>query len=216
MNRGWKATDQIPGFKMLERAPYEQPDTDTVMEVIIGGIKDEEKLYGPAFTSRIIKYTLQAVASQSGEEPPKDIENLERLKEYLLSKVEKLSFPPYYILLWAEFVTAKKFEGSLGAGYRISYRGIVKKVAEYDDNVKLLQELDIDQLILKLHQLAIEKKVSPQEVGYKKNEDGSIDAIYGNCYFFNACQLAKNGGILQRSDGQILCGVSTFICQFLR
>ncbi|MEM3587078.1 MAG: hypothetical protein QXO71_07160 [Candidatus Jordarchaeaceae archaeon] len=200
---------------MLERAPYEQPDTGTVMDVIIGGIKDEEKLYGPAFTARIIKYTLQAIASQTGEEPPKDIETLEQLKEYLLSKLERLSFPPYYILLWAEFVTAKKFEGSLGAGYRISHRGIVKKVAESEDNMKL-QEPDIDQLIVKLYQLAVEKKVAPQEVGYRKNEDGSIDTIYGNCYFFDACELAKKYGILQRSDGQLLCGLSTFVCQFLR
>lgn len=216
LNRGWKATDQISDFKMFDKTPYEQPDTIAVMEVIISGIRDEEKLYGPAFTSRVINYALQAVASQTGEEPPKDVQTLERLKEYLLSKTEKLSFPPYYLLLWAEFITAKKLEGSLGAGYRISHRGIIKRVAETDDNVKLLQKLGIDQVLLKIHQFAVEKKVAPLELGYRKNEDGSIDIMYGGCYFFDACQLAKEKKLLQRSDGQLLCGTSTFVCQFLR
>jgi hypothetical protein len=208
--------DPISGFKMFNRTPYEQPDTSTVMEIIMGGIKDEEKLYGPVFTARVIKYALQALASQTGKEPSENIETLDQLKEHLLSKSEKLAFPPYYILLWAEFVTAKKFEGSLGAGYRISHRGIIKTVAESDDNMKLLQKVDIDQVLSKLHQLAVERKIAPRESGYKKNEDGSIDIIHEGCYFFDACQLAKKDNILQRPDGQLLCGTSTFICQFLK
>ncbi len=207
---------EISDFTMFEKAPYEAPDPKAVIELHIVGPKEREKVYGPAFTAEFIKYALQTVAKQTGKNPPEDIKTLDQLKEYLISKAETLPVPPYYIIVWAQYVTDKKFEGSLAAGTRIMYKGLTQKIAESDNNARPLQNVDVYQILLKLRQLTVDMKIAPLESGYKDNGDGTIDVIHGGCYFFEGCQMSLEKGILKRSDGRISCGVATIVCQYLK
>lgn len=79
--------------------------------------------------------------------------------------------------------------------------GITQRVLESDGDVRL-KKIDIDSVLKTLHKTIVGMKVAPLEMGYKKNEDESIDILYRNCYFFDACQLALDEGLLKRQDGR--------------
>nr|MDO8081243.1 hypothetical protein [Candidatus Freyarchaeota archaeon] len=207
---------KISDFKMLEKAPYEKMDTRSNMELFIRGAKDKEKVYGPAFTVKFIKYALMGASRQTGENPPEDIKTLDQLKEYLISISEKLPLPPYFLLIWAQFVTDKKFEGSQAVGTQLVFRGFAEGEMESDRDAKPLQNADVDQILAKCRRTTIELKSSPLEFGYKKNEDGSIDLLYRGCFFSEGCQMSLNQGLLKRSDGRMLCGSTLTVCQWLK
>jgi hypothetical protein len=89
-------------FKMLEEAPYEEPDPRRLTEIYISKAKEAEKDYGKIFTTRYIEFALQFLAEKIGEEPPQNIETLDQLKEYLISKTG--IYPkPYCAVVYAEF-----------------------------------------------------------------------------------------------------------------
>jgi hypothetical protein len=203
------------GFRMFEKAPYDQSDPKASTELVMRGAKDVEKVYGPAFTAEVIKNALRAVATKTGEESPKDIKTLNQLTDYLVSKSEKLQAPPHFLAHWAVYVTEKRLEGSLGAGYQMATRGQATKVMESDGNEKL-SDMDIDQVMSKLRKLAVDMKIAPVEFGYKKNKDGSIDVFHGGCSYLEGCRLSQNETLLHRPDGRISCGNSAFVCQFLK
>jgi hypothetical protein len=200
---------------MFEKAPYAQADPRACTELVITGAKDVEKLYGPAYSAEVIKYALKAVAARTGEEPPQDIKTLSQLTDYLVSKSGKLQTPPYFLAHWAVYVTEKKLEGSLGAGYRMAERAEFLKVLSTDGNEKLT-DMDIDHVLSKLRKLAVNMKVAPIEFGYKRNEDGSLDVFHGGCYYLEGCRMSQNDKLLHRPDGRISCGMSAFIVQFLK
>ena len=203
-------------FKMFEKAPYEKPDPKALLEVDFMGPKEREKVYGPAFTAEFIKYALMALAKQTGEKPPENIKTLDQLKEYLISKAETLQPPPYYILIWAQYVTDKKFEGSLAAGTNLMYKGITKKIADSDGNTNLHKSVDVYPILLKLRQTAIKLKIAPLEFGYKDNGDGTIDVMHGSCFFFEGCNMSLEWGMLQRADCSISCGIVQIVCHYLK
>jgi hypothetical protein len=208
-----KVSDSISDFKMFEKTPYEQPDIRAITELVMRGVKEEEKVYGPAFTAKLISYALRLLSKYSGEAPPEDIKTLEQLTEYLLTKKDK--FPPHWALLWAQFVTEKKLEGARGAGTRFMNMGITKRVLESDGDVRL-KKIDIDHVLKTLHKTIVDMKVAPLEMGYKKNEDRSIDILYRNCYFSDACKLASEEGLLKRQDGRMACSIFGLVCHYLK
>ncbi|MBS7250107.1 MAG: hypothetical protein KIH08_05870 [Candidatus Freyarchaeota archaeon] len=200
-------------FKMLEAAPYSQPDTRAVTKLITDGVKVEENVYGPVFTAKVIDYALRLVSSQIGEEKPEGITNLDQLAEYLLSKECKL--PPHWILLWAVFKTEKKFEGYQGAGMRLMDMGISRKVMESTNDLEG-DSVNVENIFSKLRRRTIEMKVAPLQMGYKENGDGSISVLFQDCYFLDACQLALSEGLLKRADGRMVCGVFSLVRQYLK
>nr|MDO8080509.1 hypothetical protein [Candidatus Freyarchaeota archaeon] len=207
--------DLISGFKMFGKAPYEQVDSRVFTEVIIDGIRNEEKIYGPVFTATLIKYALRAVAKLTGEEPSKEIKTLDELAEYLISKSDK--YPPYYIVIWAQFVTEKKLEGHLGAGERVMDIGISKRVMASDGDLRSeLIKGDLGNVILKFYQTVVELKIAPLEMGYKKNEDGTVDVLHRDCFLLDGCQLSLNASLSKRPDGRQVCGFAASACQYLR
>ncbi|WXG39225.1 MAG: hypothetical protein WED07_00060 [Candidatus Freyarchaeum deiterrae] len=210
------AKQKLSDFIMFEKAPYEKPDLRNIMEIHTGGAKEREKVYGPAFTAEFIKYTLRTAEKQTGENPPQDIKTLDQLKEYLISISEKLSSPPYLILIGAEYVIDKKFEGSQAAGTQLMFRGVTKRVVESDSNMKQFPRADVDQTLTKLRQLAVGMKIAPLEFGYKMNEDNSVDVFHGGCFYLKGCQTSLEHGLLKRKDGRMACGASSFVCQFLK
>ncbi|MGQ9723518.1 MAG: hypothetical protein ACUVXA_19610 [Candidatus Jordarchaeum sp.] len=204
----------ISDFKMFEEAPCVQPDTRAITELVMNGVKAQENMYGPVFTAKVIDYALRLISSQIGEEKP-DIKTLDQLTEYLLSKEGK--FPPYWVVLWAQFKTEKKFEGHRGAGTRLMDRGISRRVMESNDDLRSdLIKIDVENVLSKLRRATIEMKVAPLQMGYKENEDGSIDVLFQDCYFLDACRLALNEGLLKRADGRMVCGVFALVCQYLK
>jgi hypothetical protein len=200
---------------MFEKAPYAQADPRACTELVITGAKDVEKLYGPAFTAEVIKYALAAAASKIGAEPPQDVKTLNQLTDYLVSKSDKLGTPPYFLAHWAIYVTEKKLEGSLGAGYRMATKGQFTKVLSTDGNEKL-SEMDLDRVLSKLRKLAVDMKVAPLEFGYKKNKDGSIEVFQSGCPYLEGCRMSRNDALINRPDGRMSCGTSAFIVHFLK
>jgi len=205
-------------FKMFERAPYELHDPIAFTELIVSGIRGEEKIYGPIFTARIIKYVLHLISRQSGEDPPENIKTLDQMTKYLFSKKDKISVPPCYAVIWAQFVTQKKLEGHLGAGERVMDLNIFKWVMESSSGEvrKVDSNKNIDNVLPELRRPLVNLKIAPLEMGYKKNEDGSIDMLYRDCYLQDGCKFTLDAGLSKRPDGRQVCGFSAYVCQYLK
>jgi hypothetical protein len=208
----------VSDFKMFEKAPYEKPDPRVFTEIIMDGIKEEEKIIGKVFTTTFIKYALRAVAKLCSVETPKDIKTLDELAEYVISKSDK--HPPYYIVIWAQFVTEMKLEGHLGAGERVMEMGIAKRMMKLGKNLKREVETlvngDLGRVIEKCYQTGVEVKIAPLQMGYKINDDGSIDVLHYGCFLFDGCQMSTYSGLTKRPDGRQVCGLASFECWYLR
>ncbi|MBS7251097.1 MAG: hypothetical protein KIH08_10995 [Candidatus Freyarchaeota archaeon] len=204
---------KISDFKMFEKAPYEEPDPRVLTELIISGVRGEEKIYGPVFTARVIKHALNFMA-QKGEEAPQDIKDLDQLKEYLLSKSDK--YRPYCVAMYAQVKAENDLQGQTGAGTRVEMMNMTKKAVELA-GTKINRILDIDAIMQRIRQVGVSMKSVASEMGYKKNGDGSVDLIYMRCPFLDTCRLASDEGLLERPDGRARCGVlGEFGCQLLK
>lgn len=204
---------RISDFKMIE-APYELPDPRALTELVLNGIREEEKMYGPVFTTRFINHALQFVAQKIDDEAPSDIKNLDQLLEFLVSKSDK--YPtPYCALTYAQTKTENEFQGQTGAGTHLETRSISREVAEKKDGAAE-RHIDFDDILLKFGQTLTAMRVGPSKWGYKKNVDGSVNLLYPICPFLDGCRLAFDEGLLKRPGGKLRCGVSNFICGYLK
>ncbi|MEM1717770.1 MAG: hypothetical protein QXF49_00280 [Thermosphaera sp.] len=202
-------------FKMFEKAPYETIDERTEMELITSSTKELEKIYGKVFTVKIIEYALRTVERFTGERSSVEINSLDELKDYLLLISNKLPVPSYYVMFWAQYVTEKKFEGGLGVGYQISHSELAKKAIS-SDGIKPEQAANIEEALALLRKLAVNMKIAPIEFGYKIDEDGNLYLYHGGCAFLKGCKMSMEKGVLHRPDGRVSCGVTIFVCQFLK
>ncbi|WXG42196.1 MAG: hypothetical protein WED07_15765 [Candidatus Freyarchaeum deiterrae] len=199
-------------FKMF-KAPYELPDPRAVIGMQIVGIKEQEKLFGTVYSFRLIKYAVQFEAKRIGEDPPEDIKTLDQLAEYLVSKSDK-NPTPNCVLMYAQLKVENELQGRTGAATRVGemgfHRTFVKNQIDEEKNVNL------DDVISNLVQTAFTLKVGPKEFGYKKNEDGSLDLIFPDCYYKEGCQQALKDKLLTRPNGKMQCAVGSTLCQFLK
>jgi hypothetical protein len=106
---------------MLDKAPHNYVDPKAATELLLEGAKDMERLYGPAFTAKVIRHALKATRAKTREELPQNIKSLGELSTCLISKSNKLQTPPYHLADWTLNVTEKKLEGSLGVGYGMAF-----------------------------------------------------------------------------------------------
>lgn len=196
---------------MFKRAPYRLPDPRAVTELVMYGVKEGENFYGPSFTAKVIKYALIMLNRHTGESQPKDIKTLDQLTEHLLLKSKLM--PPYYVVFWAMLVAEKKLEGCRGVGTRLMEKGIFKKVMEnWNGKIKL----NIKKALSKFNRTIVKMKVAPVEMGYKKNEDGSIDILIQNCYWLEGCKYIREMSLMSRPDGSTACDIFSLVCQVLR
>ncbi|WXG41825.1 MAG: hypothetical protein WED07_13845 [Candidatus Freyarchaeum deiterrae] len=205
---GFKPSD----FKMLEEAPYEYPAPAAYFELVMNGIKQEEKTLGPAFTSRYIKYALQFLAQKYGEEPS-DIKTLDQLKNYLIAAYDNCPacYPP--VIIYAQVRTETELEGRAGvAGTRFEMMGIAKDISGRSASKD--KEVDLDALVLKLRQVTLGMKVAPQKWGYTLDEDGKIVILHPTCYLLEGCRAAFNDGFLKRPNGGLRCGITATAIQY--
>jgi hypothetical protein len=204
---------KISDFKMFEKAPYELPDPQALMNAQLLGFREQEKLFGPVFVIRLIKHALQFIAQRIGEEPTPDIKTLEQMAEYLLSKTDKYPLPncaAYY----AEIKTENELQGQTGATYRVGDMGFHRKYVKRPNGEK--RTVNLDDIMMNLYQFAIDMKLCPKEFGYKTNEDGSLDAIFPNCYYKDVCRQAFEENILTRADGRMQCAMGSTLCQYFK
>jgi len=200
-------------FKMFENAPYELPDPGTLIGAFTVGLKEQEKILGPVFSTRLIMYTLKFVTQRIKEKPPEDIKNLDQLVGYLVSISDK--YPtPYCAIMYAQYKTENDLQGRAGAVTRVGEMGFHRTFGK--DSSGKERNIDLDNVISNLHQTAIAIKLSPKEFGYRKNEDGSVDFLLPNCYFKDGCQQAFNEGLLKRSGGKIYCNLGSSLSQYLK
>ncbi|MEM2145098.1 MAG: hypothetical protein QW279_07040 [Candidatus Jordarchaeaceae archaeon] len=200
-------------FKMFGEDLRDLFDPKAFTELIMAGIKGEEKIYGPVFTTQIIKYALDFSAQKIEEKPPEDIKTLDQLKEYLFSKADK--YPPYLIVTYAQIKTENLFQGRTGAGTRIEMMNLSRNGLQ-KTGYKVVGNLDIDSILSRINQLSVQMKIVTCS-GYKKNEDGSLDILVPNCHILEACKLAASEGLLKRMDGRARCGViGEFLGQSLK
>lgn len=206
---------EFPDFKMSEKAPYEVPPARPFTEFLIRGIKEVEKMYGPVFTIRFIKHALKFLAQKVGEEPPKNIENLEQLAEYAISKSE--IYPtPYAMITYAQAKTENEFQGHSGAGTTMEIVALSKDAAE-GSNVKDKDKIyDMDDIILKLSQFLMAMKYCPKQWGYRLNGDRSVDIVVPKCYLMDGCRMAYDENLLKRRDGKMRCGIIHFVCGYFK
>lgn len=219
-------------FKMFEKAPYEQIDANIFTKIIIRGIQNEADMYGPVFTIRVIKYALQFMAQKLGEKPLEDIKTLDQLAEYIISKADK--YPtPYCALSYGQVRTENELQGQTGAGTRVELRNIVKEVRkkveaeddkDLDASTLLLRQqsvkkigdeihIDVDFILSEIRKSGVSLKIISPEMGYKKNEDGSVNILWPKCYFFDSCLLTLAEGLLKRPDGRIRCAIGEYFSQ---
>ena len=132
---------------------------------------------------------------------------------YLIPKCEK--YPTLYSLLtYAQAKTENELLGGMGAGTRSEMITATRKIAEGPSSEK--RNFDVDDVMSKLSQTTLAMKLRPYELGYKKNEDGSVDVIFPNCVFTEGCELSPDEGLLKRPNGKQKCGLTEFMCQYFK
>ncbi|MEM2985134.1 MAG: hypothetical protein QXL24_07925, partial [Candidatus Jordarchaeaceae archaeon] len=92
---------------------YDIPEVRTFTELAMEGVREVEKMYGPVFTVKYIRYALWFIAQKIGEEPPQDVETIDQLKEYLISKADKYPTPPTVHVLMPKLRLRVCFKGDL-------------------------------------------------------------------------------------------------------
>jgi hypothetical protein len=206
--------NEIPGFRIFEKPPAKSYDVKAHLGVHVSSIRDQEKVYGPVFTARLIVNALNFVAQRIDERPPSDVRTLDQLGQYLISKLDKYS-TPQCAMMYAQYKTEDELQGQVGAGRRISDAEFLRKtdMKGKDEGAK---RIDIDNSILQFRQVAIAMKMYPEGIGYRKNEDGSFDLFLPNCYYKDGCKQAYNEGLLHRPGGRWICNLGFSVCVFLR
>nr|MDO8082135.1 hypothetical protein [Candidatus Freyarchaeota archaeon] len=204
---------KISDFKMFEKAPFEVPPARQLTELIMSGLKEVENTYGPVFARRFIKHALKFIAEKIGEKPPEDIKTLDQLKEYLISK-SNVYPTSYSAAAYAQWRTENELQGQTGAGTQIGTIGSARSISDKPGLKK--REVQVDQVLSNIRQSLVAIGCCPSELGYKENEDGSVDIIVPKCHFRDGCERAFDEGYLNRLDGRLQCGVATGWCILLK
>jgi hypothetical protein len=202
------------GFKMFEKPPPKSYDAKAHLTVHMNSVRDQEKIYGPVFTTRMIEHVLQFIIQRTGEKLTGDIKTLEQLTQYLTSRLDK--YPtPHCAMMYGQYKTENELQGSAGAGRRIGDIQFMRKTdLKAKDGAE--REIDIGSAVSQFWHVSIALKMCPGEVGYKKNEDGSFGLLLPNCYYKDGCKQAYNEGLLSRPGGRWICNMGFSVCIFLK
>ncbi|WXG42200.1 MAG: hypothetical protein WED07_15785 [Candidatus Freyarchaeum deiterrae] len=198
---------------MSEKAPYEVPPARPFTEFLIKGLKEVEMMYGHVFTIRFIKHAVEFIFRKVGDKPSCNIENLEQLAEYVISKADK--YPtPYAMVPYAQAKTENELQGYSGAGTTMEMVALSEDVAQ---GSKISEKsVDMDDVLQKLGQFLTVLQYSPKVWGYRINKDGSIDIGILKCFQMDGCRMAYNENVLKRRDGKLRCGIIHFVCGYFK
>ncbi len=204
---------ELSDFRMFEPTPYELPDPKTLAGLVVNAVKGVAETYGPVFTVKYIKNALEFEAKKIGEDPPKDIETLDQLLEYIVSKIDK--YPaPYCTAQYAQVKTENEFQGRAGAGTRVEIMTVAKEIIGKSSGEE--RQVDLDDAMSKFRETIAGMKISPKEMGYKKNEDGSVLVLWPECNFMDGCKQAFEEGWLNKVSGKMRCAAGEFVCRYFK
>ncbi len=203
----------LHGFTMFEKPPYEKIDKKALVDIMIKGMKDQEKMYGPVFTAKIIKNSLEFLAQKTGEPQPQGIKDLDQLENYLSSETIKYD-KPICALSYAQIKTENELQGQTGAGTFLQAIGVTKKMVD----ISTIKErnIDLEQSLSMFRNTIVGLKVAPAEMGYRKKGDGSVEILFIDCPTREACEKAFVEGLLKRPDGRLRCSTGAVTCRFLK
>jgi hypothetical protein len=204
---------KLSDFTMFKTAPYKLPDPKSIITAVMGGIKEEEKTFGSVFTAKCIKYTLKFIAEKIGEKPPEDIQTLDQLIEYLVSK-SSIYPKPWCAAIYGQIHVEYDLQGQMGAGARVFGIGVSRFVEK--KAIEKVRGIDLEGALFKLRQAALALKIAPKDHGYRINADGSADMLWPDCPFRDVCEPAYYEGLLRTPDGKMGCGITTFVCQYYK
>jgi len=204
---------KISDFKMFEPSPFEPPDIVSFVGLAISALKEEEKTYGPVFSTKLVKYALEYESQQTGEETPNGIQNLDQLAEYLMSKSAQHP-KAYHSIVYAQFKTENEFQGQTGAGTRVGAIGLSRSVMKGSGRREI--NINFDDLLTKYREMTISIKVCTRDLGYTQDEDGNVFVLWPNCYLNSVCKYAFDSGLLIRPKGGTQCGHASVMCQFFK
>ncbi|MEM2958853.1 MAG: hypothetical protein QW261_11205 [Candidatus Jordarchaeaceae archaeon] len=204
---------ELSEFTMFEKAPYEKVDDNVQVDIMIKGMKDQEKMYGPVFTAKIIKNSLEFLAQKTGEPQPQNIKDLDQLENYLVSEALKYD-KSICVLSYAQIKTENELQGQTGAGTFLQAIGVTKKMV--DVSTVKERNIDVEKSLHMFRNTIVGLKVAPVEMGYKKNGNGSVDILFVDCPTKDACQKAFDEGLLKRPDGRLRCSSGAVACRFLK
>jgi hypothetical protein len=205
--------NDISSFKILEKPPPKSYDAKAHLGVHITSIRDQEKIYGPVFTTRVIDHALQFVAQRVDDKSPEDVRTLEQLTRFLTSILDK--YPtPHCAMMYAQYKTENELQGQAGAGRRISDVQFMRKTGlKKKDGEET--KIDIDNAISQFRQIAVAMKMYPDGIGYRKNSNGTFDLFLPNCYYRDGCKQAYKEGLLDRPGGRWICNLGFSVCLYL-
>jgi hypothetical protein len=201
------------GFKVFERPQNKQLVHRAVADMVLKGIKEEEKTYGPVFTARFVHNALSYLTPRIGEKPHEGIKDISQLMEYIASKEDRYPSPEC-VVVYAQVKTENDFQGQTGAGTTIEQISMARQVLESHKVTE--RNVDVDKAFAVFSQILLAMKIHPDEWGYKRNADGSAEIMVRNCYFQDSCNQCLDEHLLKRPDGRQRCGTVGFICKSLK
>ncbi len=204
---------KISDFKMFDPAPYKLPPPEAFTKLAVNSLKEEEKIYGAVFTIKIIKNFRWFITKKIGKEPPEDIETIEQMGDYLIAISDEHPIA-YSAILYSQFKTENELQGQTGAGTQTGAIGFSRTMEENPSIEE--RNVDLDEIIIKYRQTWLEGGIAHHEFGYKKNEDGSVDIIFPECYVKDGCRFCFDEGLMKRPVGGLQCGHSSVVCQFFK
>ena len=201
------------GFKMLEKPAPGSFDPKVLVKQHVAGVKEEEKVFGPAFSRMVAENTLSFLSERTKEKPPEGITTMEQVAQYSISKLSE--YPsPQCAMLYAQYKTERMLEGQVGSAHRLSGIGWQRKTMEVKDR-KGERQVNFDAMISDFAKAATMLKVRP-EIGYRKNANGTLDLLLPSCYYKDGCREATKEGLTTRQDGKKICSVGVNIGIFLK
>lgn len=177
------------------------------------GNREEEKVYGPVYAARMIQYALQYLAKRTGEKPPEDIRTFAQLADHALSKIGECQ-TAYCALTYAQCKTEKELQGQIGAAKRINNISWQRQTLKPKNGEE--RNIDLSGIVSNFRQAAIAMKLCPAELGYRANEDGSLDVLLPNCFYKDACRELFKEDLLTGPGGKMICNLGIPISVYLR
>lgn len=197
---------------MFEKAPYALPDAKALLKAQTDGIKVQEKIFGPVFTTRLVSSAVEFASRKVGEKPANEVKTLDQLTSYLLSLTAR--YPtPYCAVMYAQHRVEWDLQGK-GALGRVGDMGFERKFAEVQKVGGKI--VDFDKIVSDLRSASVMMKLSPSEFGYRKNKYGGVDFVVPNCFYLDGCRQALREGLLKRPDGRTQCDLGSSLCQFFK
>lgn len=189
------------------QTPYDQVNANALIDVCIAILKNQEKLYGPAYGRLAKKNTILFAAKKCGESPVEDAQEWDwtQVKEYLQKNLN--SYPHIYnALIYGMGRTESMFQGATGSSQRISTTEVAKSLESGKTgeatNLKEAWKKSIDKLVF--------FGLMPTKVSYKLEDDSTVNYVVEDCPLKDCCEAFISEKI-KKMDGRQICALGRLL-----